>query len=260
LPLILSVPGNSWGSVAGNALDRGVGYTPYGDHASRICGLEVVLPDGDLVRTGMGAIGSGPTWNLYKPGYGPSWDTMFCQSNFGIVTKLGLWLMPAPESVMGLDLEFDKPDDIGWAVDVIARLRRENIIQQSPSFGNWMRTAAVLTRREQWAKPGQALDETVITAIRKQFGIGWWSVSVRTYGPVEINEATVRHIRAAFNGKPVMDFRPSRWVQGDPPLSSPVSGTPISFPLANANWFTGRGGHVSFSPVLPARGVIDDAR
>ena len=52
LPYWTSVPGNSWGSVLGNALDRGVGYTPYGDHASRICGLEVVLPDGDLVRTG----------------------------------------------------------------------------------------------------------------------------------------------------------------------------------------------------------------
>jgi 4-cresol dehydrogenase (hydroxylating) len=48
IPLWLSVPGNSWGSVAGNALDRGVGYTSYGDHSARICGLEVVLPDGDL--------------------------------------------------------------------------------------------------------------------------------------------------------------------------------------------------------------------
>ncbi len=45
LPFWLSTPGNSWGSVIGNALDRGVGYTPYGENTKNLCGLEVVLPD-----------------------------------------------------------------------------------------------------------------------------------------------------------------------------------------------------------------------
>jgi 4-cresol dehydrogenase (hydroxylating) flavoprotein subunit len=77
IPLWLSVPGNSWGSVAGNALDRGVGYTPYGDHSAQICGLEVVLPTGALVRTGMGAMKGSPSWQLYRNGFGPGWDQMF---------------------------------------------------------------------------------------------------------------------------------------------------------------------------------------
>ena len=34
---------NAWGSVVGNALERGLGYTPYGDNTSHICGMEVVL-------------------------------------------------------------------------------------------------------------------------------------------------------------------------------------------------------------------------
>ncbi len=113
-------------------LIAGVGYTSYGDHAARICGLEVVLPDGDLVRTGMGAMTGSKTWNLYRNGFGPGWDTMFCQSNLGIVTKLGLWLMPEPEAVAGYDYEFDKPDDLGWAIDTIMPLRRDGLIQQSP--------------------------------------------------------------------------------------------------------------------------------
>src|SRR5471032_627549 len=46
IPLWLSVPGNAWGSVTGNALERGFGSSPYGDHASKVCGLEVVLPSG----------------------------------------------------------------------------------------------------------------------------------------------------------------------------------------------------------------------
>ena len=40
------------GSVLGNALDRGVGVTSYADHFSNLCGLEVVLPDGKIIRTG----------------------------------------------------------------------------------------------------------------------------------------------------------------------------------------------------------------
>src|SRR5690606_30136025 len=66
IPLWLSVPSNSLGSVVGNALDRGNGYTPYGDHASKVCGMELVMPDATLLRTGMGALPDSVTWQLYK--------------------------------------------------------------------------------------------------------------------------------------------------------------------------------------------------
>jgi len=256
IPLWLSVPGNSWGSVAGNALDRGVGYTPYGDHSAQICGLEVVLPTGEVVRTGMGAMTGSPTWQLYRNGYGPGWDQMFAQSNFGVVTKLGLWLMPEPESVLGIDFEFDKPEDLGWAIDTIMPLRREGIIRQSPSMGNWLRSAAVMTTRNQWIEHGRPLGENEIAAIRKRFNIGWWSVQVRFYGPLAITEASLDILKKAFNGKPVLAMKPVRWVRGDPPEGSPFSGVPISFPLANANWYGGRGGHLGYSPVLPPRGDL----
>lgn len=256
LPFWLSVPGNSWGSVAGNALDRGVGYTPYGDHAAQICGLEAVLPTGELVRTGMGAMSGSATWQLYRNGYGPGWDQMFCQSNFGIVTKLGLWLMPEPEAVLGYDLEFDGIDDLGWVVDTIAPLRREGVIRQAPSIGNWLRSASVMTTREQWTKTKGPLGEDVVTAIRKRFNIGWWSVQLRTYGHVEMAEAAAKVIAKAFDGKPVLSMKPTRWTRGSGPEGSPFSGVPISFPLANANWHGGRGGHVGYSPVLPAKGDL----
>lgn len=37
------------GSVVANALDRGAGYTPYGEHFSMHCGMEVVLPNGEVM-------------------------------------------------------------------------------------------------------------------------------------------------------------------------------------------------------------------
>jgi 4-cresol dehydrogenase (hydroxylating) len=39
-------------SLIGNAMERGFGHTPYGDHYSYVCGLEVMLPDGGLIETG----------------------------------------------------------------------------------------------------------------------------------------------------------------------------------------------------------------
>ncbi|MBK6672397.1 MAG: FAD-binding oxidoreductase [Proteobacteria bacterium] len=256
IPLWLSVPGNSWGSVAGNALDRGVGYTSYGDHSARICGLEVVLPDGDLVRTGMGAMADSPAWTLYRNGFGPGWDSMFCQSNFGVVTQLGLWLMPEPEAVIGCDYEFDQPEDLGWVIDAMMPLRRDGLIQQSPSIGNWLRSAAVMTTRNEWAPDKGPLDEKAISAIRKRFNIGWWSVQVRFYGHLDVVESSMRVLERAFAGRPVLDRKPARWVRGDAPEGSPLSGVPVSFPLANANWHGGRGGHIGYSPVLPPRGDL----
>jgi 4-cresol dehydrogenase (hydroxylating) len=255
LPYWTSVPGNSWGSVVGNALDRGVGYTTYGDHTSKICGMEVVLPTGEFMRTGMGAMSNAPTWNLYRYGFGPAWDQMFVQSNFGVVTKMGIWLMPAPESMIGLDIEMENADDLGWAVDLIAPMRRDGLLQQSPSLGSWLRGAAVLTTRRDWYdKPG-ALPDDVIAAIRKKFGIGWWSANMRLYGYEEVTEAQAKVISRAFAKRTSQTLKISHWKAGQPLEPNPFQGVPVTFPLQNAAWHGGRGGHIGYSPVLPATGA-----
>jgi 4-cresol dehydrogenase (hydroxylating) len=256
IKLWLSVPGNSWGSVVGNALDRGAGYTPYGEHASKICGLEVVLADGDVVRTGMGALGNSPTWQLYRYGFGPSWDQMFCQSNFGIVTKMGLWLMPEPESVMGLDLEFAKPEDLGPLIDALAPLRREGVLQQAPTIGNWLRAAAVVTTRDQWTQEPGALSDAVIEAIRKKFGMGWWGVSLRVYGREGVNRESFAILDKAMTAIGPQSVKRTSWRQGEALEQSGWVGVPLTFPLQSANWHGGRGGHTGFSPVLPQSGKL----
>ena len=43
-----SVPSLGWGSVIGNTLDRGAGFTPTANHHQYIAGLEVMLADGDV--------------------------------------------------------------------------------------------------------------------------------------------------------------------------------------------------------------------
>jgi 4-cresol dehydrogenase (hydroxylating) flavoprotein subunit len=49
---------------------------------------------------------------------------MFMQSNFGIVTKTGVWLMPKPEVYMPLWLAVPRDDDIAPASCPTRRSRR----------------------------------------------------------------------------------------------------------------------------------------
>jgi len=64
-----SAPGPGWGSPIGNALDRGAGF-PYGDNFAAVKSLEVVLANGDVLRTGRGALEDPRLWPLYKYGLG----------------------------------------------------------------------------------------------------------------------------------------------------------------------------------------------
>ena len=64
-----------------------------GDHFAAHCGMEIVLANGEVVRTGMDAMPGTNTGQSFQYGFGPYHDGIFTQSNFGICTRMGFWLM-----------------------------------------------------------------------------------------------------------------------------------------------------------------------
>ena len=127
-----SIPDLGWGSVVGNSLDNGIGYSPDGDHARNICGLEVVLADGSLLRTGMGAMEGNASWHTYPHSYGPSLGGLFQQSNYGIVTSLGWWVMRRPETYASCWARFTGYETLHRVVDTLRRLLQDRTIENYP--------------------------------------------------------------------------------------------------------------------------------
>ena len=132
------VPDPGWGSPMGNALDRGAGYTSFQfrNHFDAHCGMEVVLANGEVVRTGMGAMPSAKTWQMYKSGFGPYVDGIFSQSNFGVVTKMGFWLMPEPEAYLRGIVYASRYDDLVPLVEIMTHLENTKVFQGYPDLGS----------------------------------------------------------------------------------------------------------------------------
>jgi hypothetical protein len=142
--LWIDVPDLGGGSVLGNTVDRGQGYTPLGDHFSAHCGMEVVTPTGEVMRTGMGALPGNNTWQIFPYGYGPYPDGIFSQSNFGIVTKIGMHLMPDPGGSEGFMCTFKEEEDLRKAIEVIRPLRIRNILENVAQLKHVIQEVALL--------------------------------------------------------------------------------------------------------------------
>ena len=263
LKLMMSVPGNGWGSVLGNALDHGIGYTPYGLHATKLCGFEVVLGTGDLVRTGLGAMEGNKAAHLFPFGYGPTWDLAFSQSNLGIVTKAGLWIMPEPETSLELVFDIPNAEDIGWVIDTLTPLKLKGIVDQSIFIPSWLGKMVIKGQRKDfWDKPG-AMPEWRVQELLKEHKLGYWQVALRLYGVESIVKAQAEVVKAAF--LPHLKVPPAEhwWHQGQPTnVMDTTLGVPSAVPLQMGDWVGGRSAHLGFSPVVPATGaaVLDQMK
>ena len=259
--LWIDPPAPGWGSIVGNTLERGFGYTPYGDHSAMQCGMEVVLANGDVVRTGMGALTGSNAWQLYKPGYGPSYDAMFMQSNFGIVTKLGLWLMPQPESYLLCHASFRRETDLEIIVDTLRPLRLDGTIQNNAVIEGAVRWAAGISTRDRWYDGDSAMPQAAIEQMIRQLDIGWWMLRFALYGREDVVDLNYRIAQEALKKIPGVDISAKRYVPGDAHTATPSAagdkgqaGIPSLAAFRMLNWRGGNGAHIDFSPLCPATG------
>jgi FAD/FMN-containing dehydrogenase len=240
LDVWIDPPDPGWGSVIGNALDGGGGWTayPFRDHFGSHCGMEIVLANGDIVRTGMGALPNSKSWQHNRWGYGPWVDGLFRQSNFGVVTKMGFWLMPRPEALMTSVASSEREEDIIPMLDALNLLENQHVVNGSTQIfgGGRVRTPTS----------------------------GAWMIQVPIYGPEKVVRAQMEYAKSKFTAIPGV-----KWVDGEL-FRTPLSPEQlkrvrqVNFGIPNLSTFAllGRnpanpdpaGGHIGFSPIVPRTG------
>ncbi len=169
------------GSVIGNALERGVGYTPYGDHFGQLCGMDVVLADGQLVQMG-GCQPGCHTFHTHKWGTGPFLDGVFSQSNMGIVTKAGIWLMPQPEEFNFMAVELRREEDLPRLINHIRELALARTIGNVHCFNPFLLLSARIQYPFDRRGDRTHLSEAEIRQLAKENHIAPYSVVCGVYG------------------------------------------------------------------------------
>jgi (+)-pinoresinol hydroxylase len=199
LKLMLDVPDPGWGSPMGNSLDHGAGYTmaAFRDHFASHCGMEVVTPDGSVIRTGMGAAPNAESWQDFHYGAGPTVDGLFAQSNFGIVTKMGFWLMPMPEAFLSGTVTVPRHRDLDTLVQETSYLEDLGLTGM-PQYGSPIAQgpgAAAVARLMQNGWPSLEAVENFVSAQK----LPAWSVELYFYGPEETVRGTWQAAKRRFS-------------------------------------------------------------
>jgi len=170
-------------SFVGNILERGFGHSPYGNRLQHIAGMQVVLASGEVLDTGSGHYPNARTTYLFPYGVGPFLDGLFSQSNFGVVTRLGIWLMPRAECINHFLCTVPAHAGIGAVVDALRPLRLNGTLRSIVHIGNDLRviSGGASFPRDQ-AGGHTALPEALRLQLRAQAGVGAWTVSGALYG------------------------------------------------------------------------------
>ena len=281
IKLWIDVPDPGWGSMMGNALDRGAGYsgTQFRNHFDAHCGMEVVLANGELVRTGMGALPKAETWQMYKTGFGPWVDGIFSQSNFGVVTKIGFWLMPEPEAFLKGVVHVPRYADLSPLVDVMSHLENTRMFNGYPDISSSLLSITSLAGLHDFlvhgppqrdAEYGALIGRGAAPQEYEPYGlrnkIPFWSCALPFYGPEKVIRTQWEHAQERFRAAiPGATFEEREFYKL--PLTEEQKKHveyPAQFGIPNLRTFAigarspinshPSDGHMWFSPIIPRTG------
>ncbi len=192
-------------SIVGNTVERGHGLALYADRFNYVCGLEVVLGNGEVINTGYEHYQSSLLGKLSKWGLGPYIDGIFTQSNLGIVTQLTLWLKPKPKYFQTFLFKLSTNKQLAAVTDICRQFKLEHLPISLRLFNDFRLIS--VSQQYPWELSNQQtpLPPALRTQLAKQAGnVAKWTGFAALYTPSkELADATSKYIATKL--KPVVD-------------------------------------------------------
>jgi hypothetical protein len=227
----------------------------------------------------MGAMPGAKTWQEYKTGFGPWVDGIFSQSNFGVVTKMGFWLMPEPEAYLSGTVYLPRYEDLIPMVEILNYLENTRCTNGMPDLGSPLLGVGMISGmtkgfEDKLPAPDPELSALVAKsdivkspelqeyALRK--GIAYWSCQLSFYGSAKANAANWEYAQEKFSAIPGAKFEQNELYmlpltpEQREKVHKPQFGIPslamFSIGARTPNNPTPLNGHMWFSPIIPRTG------
>jgi (+)-pinoresinol hydroxylase len=229
--------------------------------------MVVVLANGDVLRTGMGAMPGAQSWQQYKFGFGPWIDGMFSQSNFGVVTKMGFWLMPEPDAYLTGTVTVPRYEDLVPMIDILTLLENSGISNGMPGLGSPILGGFMMPERSPEVTAmlqKNGVESAELHKYAQDKGIPFWSCTVKFYGPEKAIRAQWEYSQEKFSAIAGAKFKDDEFYKF--PLTpdqfnkvhKPEMGIPSleMFSIGARSPYnpTPSNGHIWFSPIIPRTG------
>lgn len=191
-------------SLVGNTLERGLGTGRYADRFGYVCGFEVILPTGECVHTGYDRFPGAQAGPVSRWSVGPYFDGIFTQSNFGIVTQMTVWLLPAPRAATVCLFTLKDDARLESLIEAFYVLKFEGGCPASIYlYNDYKFLSMLLVQSPELTMPGDTfLSPELMQPIRNALGFGAWSGSIALqYPSKQMCDAMCAFIRDTLAGK-----------------------------------------------------------
>jgi 4-cresol dehydrogenase (hydroxylating) len=187
-------------SIIGNALERGIAYNSL--RVNSVNAIEVLTASGEYLHTGFSQWKDSLIKNLYRSSLGPSVDSLFFQSNFGIVTAMTYQLFRKPEHEIFINFNFPI-ENLETLIEKIRELKQTHPWDAIIHIANRGRSQLLIQKLVQVlirAKtPGKNIsDQEALKSFNRQFKYEWIAIgSIK--GPEILTKTILKKLKSSIN-------------------------------------------------------------